>query len=65
MREFRRQVRLALEQHHMLPGDPNRVFRLSEDTDPTQPNRPVEEAAPAHDPTTLKPRESNPFTGES
>ncbi len=65
MREFRRQVRLALEQHHMLPGDPNRVFRLSEDTDPTQPNRPVEEAAPAHDPTTLKPHESNPFTGES
>ena len=26
MREFRRQVRLALEKQHMLPGDPNRVF---------------------------------------
>jgi small-conductance mechanosensitive channel len=65
MREFRRQVRLALEQHHMLPGDPNRVFRLSEDADATQPNRPMEEAAPAHDPTTLKPQETNPFTGES
>jgi small conductance mechanosensitive channel len=65
VREFRRQVRLALEQNHMLPGDPNRVFRLSEDTDAKQHNRPVEEAAPAHDPTTLKPQETNPFTGES
>jgi hypothetical protein len=27
VREFRRLVRLALEQNHLLPGDPNRVFR--------------------------------------
>ena len=27
VREFRRRVRLALEQHHMLPGDPYRTFR--------------------------------------
>src|ERR1035437_4647841 len=26
MREFQRRVRIALEEHHMLPGDPNRVF---------------------------------------
>ena len=26
MREFQRRVRLALEEHHMLPGDPMRVF---------------------------------------
>ena len=26
MREFQRRVRLALEEHHMLPGDPLRVF---------------------------------------
>ena len=25
-REFQRRVRLALEEHHLLPGDPNRVF---------------------------------------
>jgi small conductance mechanosensitive channel len=26
IREFQRRVRLALEEHHLLPGDPNRVF---------------------------------------
>ncbi len=26
VREFRRRVRLALEENHLLPGDPNRVF---------------------------------------
>src|SRR5580658_3400513 len=65
MREFRRQVRMALEQHHLLPGDPNRVFRTFDETgepDEHAPNRPVEEAAPAHDPTTLKPHETNPFS---
>lgn len=65
VREFRRQVRLALVEHHMLPGDPNRVFRMLEETDATLPNRPAEEARPAQDPTTLKPQETNPFTGES
>jgi len=28
VREFRRRVRLALEQNNMLPGDPNRVFNF-------------------------------------
>jgi moderate conductance mechanosensitive channel len=65
MREFRRQVRMALEQHHLLPGDPNRVFRTFDETGEPVANRPVEEAAPAHDPTTLKVHEPNPFTGES
>ena len=31
MREFQRRVRLALEEHHMLPGDPNRVFNSTGD----------------------------------
>ena len=31
VREFRRRVRLALEQQGLLPGDPNRVFRLNKD----------------------------------
>jgi small-conductance mechanosensitive channel len=39
VREFRRRVRLALEQNNMLPGDPNRVFkfidRLTGKGDPT------------------------------
>jgi small conductance mechanosensitive channel len=26
VREFKRRVRLALEEHHLLPGDPNRIF---------------------------------------
>ena len=32
VREFRRRVRLALEEHHLLPGDPNRVFNSFVDT---------------------------------
>jgi small conductance mechanosensitive channel len=64
LREFRRLVRLALEQHQLLPGDPNRVFRTFEDTETQTPNRPIEEAAPVHDPTTLKPHEGNIFSGE-
>jgi moderate conductance mechanosensitive channel len=64
VREFRRQVRLALEEHHLLPGDPNRVFRTFEETEAQLPNRPIEEAAPAHDPTTLKPHDGNPLSSE-
>jgi small conductance mechanosensitive channel len=75
MREFQRRVRLALEQNHMLPGDPNRVFASfgepsggtaqgagGASTAPRQANEPPPQAA--HDPTTLKPQETNPFTGE-
>lgn len=65
LREFRRRVRLALEQHHMLPGDPNRVFStFIADGTSTRPLQKAEEQAPAPDPTTLKPHETNPFTGE-
>jgi small-conductance mechanosensitive channel len=63
VREFRRQVRLALEEHHLLPGDPNRIFRTFEETGEEQPNRPIEETAPAHDPTTLKAYDGNPLGG--
>src|SRR5579863_8554178 len=68
MREFQRRVRLALEEHHMLPGDPMRVFNAFAGTD----RGPQEQSAvllaehepPApRDPTTIKPHESNPFTG--
>ena len=64
VREFRRRVRLALEKNHLLPGDPNRVFNTFVETERIQGKRPVEEAAAAPDPTTLKPQESNPFGGE-
>ena len=64
IREFRRRVRLALEENHMLPGNPYRVisaFREKQETGVTAPPR---ESAPPQDPTMLKPQESNPFSGE-
>jgi len=71
VREFRRRVRLALEENHLLPGDPNRVFNTfankgagGESQPATNVNRQGGQAAAAPDPTTLKPQETNPFTGE-
>ena len=73
MREFQRRVRLALEEHHLLPGDPYRVFNTftAEDRDgmpagggASARSHPEPEDKPAHDPTTLKPQETNPFSGE-
>jgi small conductance mechanosensitive channel len=69
MREFQRRVRIALEENHMLPGDPNRVFNSFVDR-VGGPHRVApfatahREAAAKPDPTTLKPQETNPFTGE-
>jgi small conductance mechanosensitive channel len=71
MREFQRRVRIALEEHHLLPGDPNRVFNsfLDKVTGETHSTAPVttaeHEAPPAKDPTTIKPQETNPFSGET
>jgi small-conductance mechanosensitive channel len=72
MREFQRRVRIALEENHLLPGDPYRVFTSFADSatgarDAVTNARGTAaepEPAPARDPTTLKPQESNPFTGE-
>ena len=60
VREFRRRVRLALEEHHLLPGDPNRVFNMFGE----KAGRGWSTAQPTseHDPTTLKPEQGNPFT---
>ena len=72
MREFQRRVRQALEENHMLPGDPNRIFNSFMDRatgifpvpHTAAPVRQPAEASPAAvDPTTLKPQESNPFSG--
>jgi moderate conductance mechanosensitive channel len=70
VREFQRRVRIALEENHMLPGDPNRVFNSFVDRvggpHSTAPMTATEhEAAPARDPTTIKAPETNPFSGES
>jgi small-conductance mechanosensitive channel len=69
VREFQRRVRIALEQHQMLPGDPMRVFNTFSisGNDQSQPAAPVAEHEPPpphRDPTTIKPQETNPFTGE-
>jgi moderate conductance mechanosensitive channel len=58
MREMQRRIRLALEEHNLLPGSPYRVF-----SGPV-PAREAAETAKTPDPTTAKPNEVNPFTGE-
>jgi small conductance mechanosensitive channel len=63
VREFRRRVRLALEEQGLLPGDPLRVFNTFMDKKAS--SQPVTEAAPGADPTSLKPVEENPFSSES
>jgi len=64
VREFRRRVRLALEEQGLLPGDPNRVFKTFADAGASGPGQRVTESAPAADPTTLKAVEANPFSSE-
>ena len=62
VREFRRRVRLALEENHLLPGDPNRIFSTFMDKTESGRGEPTTEAAPGADPTTLKPQDGNPFS---
>jgi small-conductance mechanosensitive channel len=64
MREFQRRVRLALEEKHMLPGDPNRVFNLTGESASAGPRPEEKEPAPKQDPTTIKQPEANLFGGE-
>jgi small conductance mechanosensitive channel len=64
MREFQRRVRLAFEEHNLLPGDPNRVFMAKAAGVATGATAHEEGAAKGADPTTLKPQETNPFSGE-
>jgi small-conductance mechanosensitive channel len=63
VREFRRRVRLALEERHLLPGDPMRVFSYASSAgDEGALSGPLaEEAGMPHDPTAIAPRESHPF----
>jgi hypothetical protein len=67
-------VRLALEENHLLPGDPLRVYGSYTGAQPGDAHTQNETEAAAHeaghtaapspDPTTLKPQETNPFSGE-
>jgi moderate conductance mechanosensitive channel len=56
MREMQRRIRLALEEHSLLPGSPYRVL--------SGPAAKPEAEAKVADPTMAKPNETNPFTGE-
>jgi small conductance mechanosensitive channel len=60
LREMQKRIRLALEENNMLPGSPFRVIGGHGVTTPGE--RPA--TAPAKDPTTNKPNETNPFSGE-
>jgi len=55
IREFRRLVRLALQQHQLLPGNPYRISSAFPDQDQASPDRPIPGADQEHDPTLLKP----------
>ena len=67
VREFRRRVRLALEENHLLPGNPYRVY--SESGEGSGDRREAGDAARPDlaikpDPTAMKPANENPFSGE-
>jgi small conductance mechanosensitive channel len=62
VREFRRRVRLALEENHLLPGDPFRVYAGDNHANRALSGEPASGEA-KRDPTTIKPQESNPFGG--
>jgi small conductance mechanosensitive channel len=64
MREFRRRVRLALEERHMLPGDPNRVFDSFADRQAKADNEGAEETVAEPDATTLKVEDGNPLASK-
>lgn len=66
MRETQRRIRLALEEHGMLPGDPMRVFNVKTASrqEATQAAAEPEAEAKAADPTAAKATEVNPFRGE-
>jgi small-conductance mechanosensitive channel len=75
IREFRRRVRIALEENAMLPGDPNRIFRefagkpgsLTEASPQLEQSSPAKEPTekPAVDPTAIPAITHDPFTATS
>jgi small-conductance mechanosensitive channel len=63
LRETQRRIRLALDEHGMLPGDPMRVYARGGAQPSAVGGQQHQEPAKA-DPTTIKAPETNPFTGE-
>jgi small conductance mechanosensitive channel len=61
MRETQRRIRIALAENGMLPGDPLRVYGANT---PFPAPGVTEIGSNIADPTTAKPNEINPFTGE-
>ena len=59
LREMQKRIRIALEKNNMLPGSP---FRVPGGKSLTAPGEQAK-SAPAPDPTTNKPNETNPFSG--
>ena len=59
LREMQKRIRMALQENNMLPGSPFRVFGGAAPTGATE-----RKAIAAVDPTSIKPQEINPFTGE-
>jgi small conductance mechanosensitive channel len=64
IREFRRRVRLALEEHNMLPGNPYHVMSSFQGTAHADASVAAQMSAPDPDPTTIKSPETNPLSGE-
>jgi|SRR6185312_6763432 small-conductance mechanosensitive channel len=60
-RETQRRIRLALEEHGMLPGDPMRVYHHNGSRAVPGLEEPAQARA---DPTAAKSTETNPFSGE-
>jgi moderate conductance mechanosensitive channel len=65
LRETQRRIRIALAEHNMLPGDPNRVYNVDGAQATGKTNEQPALAAKGSDPTAAKPNQTNPFTGES
>ncbi len=63
-RELQRRVRIALEQHHLLPGDPLRVFTASGPQALGGGGRREEEPGQVPEPAPSGHQDINPFTGE-
>lgn len=57
-REMQRRIRIALEENHLLPGDPMRVFARG---GPPGAPPPADSGGKGPDPTAAKPNEVNPF----
>ena len=64
VREFRRRVRLALEENHLLPGHPYRVFNPAPGSASAIEKDPPPEPPPAAEPTAAAAPQSNPFAAE-